>query len=80
VGILKIFINVRSVKQNVFINDEPKNGAFACLLVCMYSAVNGLTSASCEALAELRFRHLGQDFMKPGDAEDISQSARPLNA
>jgi hypothetical protein len=26
----------------------------------------------CEALATLRFRHLGRHFMKPGDFEDIS--------
>jgi len=59
----------------VFINDEPKNFAFPCLLVFfMYSAVDGLTSASCDALAEFRFRHLGQLFMKLGDFEDISVS------
>ena len=28
----------------------------------------------CEALATLRFRHLGHHFMKPGDFEDISVS------
>jgi hypothetical protein len=28
----------------------------------------------CEALATLRFRHLGHYFMKPGDFEDISVS------
>jgi hypothetical protein len=28
----------------------------------------------CEALATLRFRHLGRHFMKPGDFEDISVS------
>jgi hypothetical protein len=28
----------------------------------------------CEALAALRFRHLGHHFMKPGDSEDISVS------
>jgi hypothetical protein len=28
----------------------------------------------CEALATLRFRHLGYHFMKPGDFEDISVS------
>jgi hypothetical protein len=28
----------------------------------------------CEALATLRFRHLGCHFMKPGDFEDISVS------
>jgi hypothetical protein len=38
----------------------------------MYSAVNGLTSAPCEVLADLRFWHLGQHFVKPGDFEDIS--------
>jgi hypothetical protein len=73
----------------VFINNKPKKGAFACLLVfLMYSAVNGLTSASCEALAEFRFWHLGQHFVKPGDFEDISvsrilhfiQSAELLNS
>ena len=29
---------------------------------------------NCEALATLRFRHLGCHFMKPGDFEDISVS------
>jgi hypothetical protein len=28
----------------------------------------------CEALATLRFRHLGHHFVKPGDSEDISIS------
>ena len=28
----------------------------------------------CEALAALRFKHLGQHFMKPGDLEEISVS------
>jgi hypothetical protein len=28
----------------------------------------------CEALAALRFRHLGHHFMKPGDFKDISVS------
>jgi hypothetical protein len=31
----------------------------------------------CEALATLRFRHLGHHFMKPGDFEDISVSKIP---
>jgi len=43
---------------------------------------------NCEAIATLRFRHLGQHFIKPGDFEDISvsriwhsvQSASLLNA
>ena len=29
---------------------------------------------NCEALITLRFKHLGQHFMKPGDFEDISVS------
>jgi hypothetical protein len=29
---------------------------------------------NCDALATLRFRHLGCHFMKPGDFEDISVS------
>jgi hypothetical protein len=28
----------------------------------------------CEALATIRFKHLGHHFMKPGDSEDISVS------
>jgi hypothetical protein len=28
----------------------------------------------CEAVATLRFMHLGHHFMKPGDIEDISVS------
>ena len=42
----------------------------------------------CEALAALRFRHMGQNFMKPGDFDDFPvsrilhcvQSAGLLNA
>ena len=32
----------------------------------------------CEALVALRFRHLGQHFMKPGDLEEISISNTAL--
>jgi hypothetical protein len=43
---------------------------------------------NCQALAALRFRHLGQHFMKPGDLEEMSvsrilrfvQSVQLLNA
>jgi hypothetical protein len=40
-------------------------------LVCI-QLLMASPSACCEALTELRFRHLDQHFMKLGDFEDIS--------
>jgi len=59
------------IRSKLGLVDNPRCGGCKEAIVTTSDVL-----CNCEATATLRFRHLGQHFMKPGDFEDISVSRK----